>query len=337
MAVQSVRYRPTLTADTNKHPSQAIWGDCPIAAIKENPTYGVYLQEDFLSFARTEASGTTAKFYQGDAGLWKSYEDTSCTILPLTAFPEGEARLSVTSTTRKASIMELGNGTATTGPFRFVNAAGPKLWFECRVLLGAITDAAQNIFIGMCQSGVAVVPAAATSATTLYDSTDGAGQTAKIGFQVVSAAGTGTGALILATYGTSSVNQTILGVAQIAVASTWYKLGFVFDPQAYYATNPLGVIRKGRFFVNGIELPALGVTDTNTGALGTNPNAFNNLGNPNYGSAALGGYSSAAPTVAAAAFPTNKQMTLGIHSQTATGTASTFDVDYIIGAQVYTA
>lgn len=334
MAVNTVEYAPTLTADTTAHPSPAIWGGVPINQIKEDPTYGFGFHEDFTTFRGIVTSNVGN--YITDAGAWKSYEDTSCTILPLTAFPSGVVRLSVTATGSKASVMEMGNGVGTTlpttmGAFKYTDGSGGALYYECRVRLGSITDSIQNTFIGLAQSATAIVPAAATSSTTLYDSGTTAGQTDHIGFCIQT--GSGNGAYICACYGKVSVAQTIVGIVQTAAdTSTWYKLGFIIDPRASAQYLGQGINfdnsvgrKKGRFFVNGIEQAY--ITDTGAGA--KNLNFASGTG------AALTTPATASSAIAGTAFPTAKQLTPVVHAETVTSTALTLDVDFIRCYQLY--
>jgi hypothetical protein len=307
MAVNTVEWQANLAADTNRHPSKAIWGDCPIETIREDPTYGVHIFEDFIGFGKTTAVASNVGRYYGETGAWISWEDTSCTLTtPVQTTPDsnGMLRSTLTGTAHLANVLAYGYGTAyssgSTGPFIYTDGVGGKLWFEARVRFNSVSASTNIFFIGLAQSGCAVTLAAATSTTTLFDSTDGVGNVDLLGFDILQAAPS----VVRGVYGINGSARTSAGTAQTAVAATWYKLGFIVDPLAPFTSMSSGVTlkrKKMRWFVDGVEVQSLSDTATSP-------------------------------------FPTAKVLTPTFHSSNGgTGTAGTIDIDYIRAAQVYPA
>ncbi len=304
MAVQTIEWQRNLAADTNRHPTPSIWADCPVGAIKEDPTYGFHMFEDFVGFGKTAAVASNVGRYAGEQSAWISFEDTSCTLTELiqtTPDSNGVLRSLLVATAHKANILEYGYGTAyssgSTGPFIYTDAVGGKLWFEARVRFNVIGASTNMFFMGLAQSGCAVAPAAATSSTTLFDSSDGVGNVDLLGFDVLQAGPS----VLRSVYGLNAVARTNAGTAQTLVAATWYKMGFIVDPLAPFTklSSGVSVRKKVRWFIDGVETQSLSDTSTSP-------------------------------------FPTAKVMTPTFHSQNGgSGATGTIDIDYIRAAQVY--
>jgi hypothetical protein len=228
--VKTVEYVETFTTDTSRGPSTAIWGSCPKNHFQEDPYKGMYFFDDFLMAGNipSTAGGT----YRGSSGQWNVWADQPGTIT------DGAA---------EGGVIVLGSGTttqegvtlaSTAGSFRIVTtstlALNQKLWFECRVAVSSITTGKRDFFIGLAdgQGTPATGSITTTAPNTLATAPNLIGfyfrnstNPTDVGFVYQLAAGT-------AVYGTGlqTLLTTILGAA--AVAGTFYKLGFVFDPNA---------------------------------------------------------------------------------------------------------
>jgi hypothetical protein len=174
-------------------------------------------------------------YYPGEGGgAYKSYEDTGGTISLRDASPT-TMRITTDGTDNDSmSIQGAGSlgrqavVTTTAGSMR-------QVIFEGRAAVGKITDT-YNWVMGLAEP--------ACAANDGYFSDAGAvGDKDFIGFWVTEADGDSI------KYGYKKAGQTLqtLGVAQVPVADTFYKLGFIYDPTAPDS-------KKIKFFVNGVEL-----------------------------------------------------------------------------------
>ena len=226
----------SLTADTNLGPTPSIWADCPVLELIENPAKGIYMMEDFMGWNGTVTSNVGTYF--GDAGGYKSFEDTSQTLLQLTGFPTGVLRATMAATDNVEVGLEWGAGVATTGAFKFTTGTGPKLWFEARFRISVISNT-YNLFVGLAQSALAVTDG-------LFTDSDAANNVSKIGFDVLAAAGD----TLRAVHGDSAAAAVNVGTAQTLVAATWYKVGFIADPNGRAG-------KKVRWFIDGVEVQSI--------------------------------------------------------------------------------
>jgi hypothetical protein len=125
-------------------------------------------------------------------------------------------------------------GTANGGcPFLIGNTAGAAwpLWFEARCRISSITDDVAALFMGLTQTG-----AAANDALLADDTGDIVDSKSAIGFRTVHTNGgtTGTNAVLEFAYQDGGQTTPIVTLTAIAtlVASTWFKVGFFYNPKA---------------------------------------------------------------------------------------------------------
>jgi len=142
MAVETIKYAPTLTADTNRGPSNAIWKDCPWGAIFHEPRLGMTFYDDFLVMGNALMSSA----YAGQVGQWSAYGYAGAQIND--AQKEGGV-IKLSSDGDNEGLTLLGSA----GSFRFVTtstlALNGKMWFECRIAKSSIATAHLSAFVGL--------------------------------------------------------------------------------------------------------------------------------------------------------------------------------------------
>jgi hypothetical protein len=227
----SIDYDPTFVAsgsvDTTSRPSNAIWHDCPILQITEDPGRGYLIFDDFLEVPKhlTNAANGAAQ-----AGRYNTFlSDTS--VITGAAETGGAAFLSSTASNLAAVLA--GGGT----PFNLASGQ-KKLWFEARVKVGSIADSKNNVFIGLFSdtAPTAAVPITAAGAMAAdkfvgFHRLEGDGDK----FDLVHGDGTAT---------------TLLADAITLAASTYVKVGMVFDGSQI------------EFFADGLSVGTLAVGAT---------------------------------------------------------------------------
>lgn len=171
---------------------------------------GFFVGDNFLN-TKIDADNTNGYGY---------YADTGGTVTQLATASGGVVRIATDSTDNDEVWISAG---AATGVFGAVSdtAGSDKLTiFEARFRVGQVTNA-YNIFVGLSEEGLA-------AADTVTD----AGALASkdlLGFWVLEADGD---ALSFGYRKAGQTAQTTISSAQVLVASTWYKVGFIYDPKA---------------------------------------------------------------------------------------------------------
>lgn len=286
MAVKSDQYGG-LAIDTSRGPSGAIWKDCPIAAIQEDPSLGMHFFDDFLVCGNADMSSA----YKNSIGPWTAYGYAGAQLND-GLLEGGVARLSCDGDNEGMALL------GSTGSFRFLTtstlALNRKMWFEARIARSSITTAHMEFFVGLMKPTLSSgLPAAAQPITTTDDTLMTAGDL--FGFHGNGATGTRGGPTEVAVAfelasGTINypTNLTTLMASTgntVLAATTFVKLGWVFDPDApsvlvgtATARQTAGTLRKKliRFYVNGVEAPTFLSSDDVANATATQafPTAF---------------------------------------------------------------
>lgn len=238
MAVKPIPYRPTLGSDTTRNFSQAIWGDCPVAAIKEGSIPGVIVEDDFENFAQHISDQDTQKY--------SSYIDTGVTIKQLAGVDYGVIEIAGNDADNDEGVL---SGYAPVFNIQDAKASG-QLWYETRWKKASVADNALASFMGLAYDFGDGVP---VSKTLCLTDDDGAlGAFSFIGFHVDQADGDALDFVYKAEGQTAVVK--IAGVQALA-ADTWYKLGFVYNPRAI-------ADERIKIYING-AMQSTYVTETN--------------------------------------------------------------------------
>ena len=212
-------------------PSGSIWGNVPFLESLIDPGIGYGVHDEFLGF--NGLLTTTVGDYTGQAGGYYSYQDSGNTILQLATETTGVIRITTDTTDNDESWLQYGGAASVMATL--AASAGKKLCYETRVRMDTITT--RNIFFGLAEEGFAVADAI-TDAGAMVTTKD------FIGFRSLEGDANGLDTVY------QKASQTTVVVdddAQTLVASTWYKLGFIYDPNYY---NTAKVIR---FFIDGVE------------------------------------------------------------------------------------
>lgn len=269
MSVNTIEVKANLVASTSRGPSAAIWADCPVHDIIENPGLGMYVFDDFL----VAGNAVMSSAYKNSIGAWQVYGDAGAT------FVDGIAEGGVVTFGSDGDNEGLTLSSAA-GSFRITTTAtlalNGKLWFEARVNRSTLTATKGDFFIGLCDNLLSSgIPAAAIPIST----TDNVLSTVPnlIGFH---SKGNGStewnfvyqlaGGTAVYPTGLTTLMNTITG-AVLASATQFVKLGFLFDPAAY--TKQISSASTGQtagnlakplitVFVNGLPAPAF-LTSTN--------------------------------------------------------------------------
>lgn len=278
-AVKTADYCP-LTADTSRGPSQALWG-APGAAgawvedYLQDPSLGMHVFDDFLVVGGNATTGGSAAFV-GTLGQWSIYIGSTANIADGAIvggglqFNPGSIAVSSGASTPTTAL------SSQVGSFQIAaNSSGAsalqgRLVFEARVMLTSITAGQRDAFVGLGDQGTpgatnpfTVVSAGSSNLLTstrnligFYNAGSGRGQDWAFMFQLASTA----------PVFCSNLNSLVSRVTGSAIAAgSFYKLGFVYNPQALPVPislasdgQTLGNIAKGMLtvYVNGIQAAA---------------------------------------------------------------------------------
>lgn len=270
MAAKHPTYKGNGAISTARGPTPAIWADCPVEAIMEDPSLGTHFFDDFLVIGNANMSSA----YANSIGQWSSYGYAGAQLND--AQKEGGV-IKLSSDGDNEGLTLLGSA----GSFRFCSANSAtapgysqKMWFECRIAKSSIASAHISVFAGLMAPTLASgIPAAAQPWTTTDDTLMTAGDT--FGFNLAGTTSTRGGptevgvSFCLAS-GTINypTNLTAIMAATsntVLAADAYVKLGWIFDPQALIAPvasatarQTAGALKRKliRFFVNGLETPA---------------------------------------------------------------------------------
>ncbi len=205
---------------------------------------GYFNGDDFTCFGDTYAVAANLGRYAGEAGAYRSYEDTGGSITQIATEVGGAITLATDGTDNDEMWIQPGHATSVFGK---VYPTTPKmLLFEARFKQSGI--ATINTFCGMSEEGLA-------AADTISD----AGALADkdmLGFWVLE------GAASALKYGWQKASGGVitLGTAATLVADTYVKVGFAYDPSPH-----IKPANRLTFYVNNAELSVYG-TDTSLAA-----------------------------------------------------------------------
>lgn len=219
-------------------PSPSIWRHLDVLRLLEQgPEYGLFFHDDFTGFSGTVASNVGT--YRGDNGGYKTFEDTSCSIAPLATEATGVIALVTDATDNNEVNMQRGNTGQVCTNLTLTAGAKAKVLFEARIRLSQVTNT-YNFFVGLTEESLAVTDGLFTDAAAFTDKDyvgfflgEAAGSSLKFGYNKA-----GGSDQVAYTYGTALTD------------STWYKVGFVFDPTAADS-------QRLRSFVNNVEQTAV--------------------------------------------------------------------------------
>ena len=222
------------SANTNREPSQTIWGKCPIDQILNGRANGIYLFDDFDTFPHiTTPTITTQAVIYGKL-FYKAFGSSGGTLLS-GGSQFGDVILAETTVDEGVNLATISL------PFKIIRSEA-NFAFECRLKASHIANDEAGFFVGLqaSQTLSATVPIAA--AGTLADNNF-------VGFHRLE----GDGDQIDAVYKADGVTQvtqladaisTSNNTTAALVADTYIKLGMLFNASTYVLT----------WYINGIPL-----------------------------------------------------------------------------------
>jgi hypothetical protein len=225
-------------------PSPKIWARCPVIEMIADPNVGYHFFDDFLNHS-DHTSDQSVQAYdtyvdndaQGiaRAGIAAPFTPGGGVGGILLVDSNGTDNDEFVMSQFGAPWMITDDVDATAAPI------AKKLWFECRIAVESIANNAAGWFVGLAHDFGDGVSVAKTLCLT--DDDHALGAFSFLGFHVDAANGDAIDAVYKSEDGAATVN---IAEIQVPVIDTWYKLGFVYDPQAPTA-------KRIRWFVNGAE------------------------------------------------------------------------------------
>jgi hypothetical protein len=248
MALEQVLHQRNLSSDTDRLPSPAIWGDCPVLGLMAGTVNGVYFFDDYTTSYDVATNETTVLKY----GPYEIYTGNGTNLLGsggLTGVG-GHQVWASGDTADVNGVMTLGGG----APFMISDTAGDdhKLWFECRFKVSSVTTADQvAFFFGLSEedraaaNGVFAAGGGDLGVTTTID---------LLGFGRFDDDGDSL------SFFYQKASQTAQDKVQIALAAdTYIKVGFVYDPKGPSS-------KKIKVFANNSEQATAGASATDIAA-----------------------------------------------------------------------
>jgi hypothetical protein len=236
MAQNTVRHSQSRSSETNRAPSPAVWGNCPLASLLADPGRGLVFFDDFQDLPVTPSDLTTTIAF----GKYKAYAATGCTISRVTSINSVETQGGAVQI-----AMDTDNDEAAFGQVQgsFYLSGDPttsgKLWLEiCYAQNSIATDLAAT-FIGLGE-----VDAFTFGANVPMNSGDAISNSGSmIGFRIEED-GTGVIDTVYSDRATSFTNINDDVDIDLA-ANTFKKLGMVYDPNE--------TEKCVRFFIDNVE------------------------------------------------------------------------------------
>ena len=237
MAVKTVNMVNNTIQDLTRGPSPSIWNQPGApgawwADFEQDPRTGIKMFEDFIGCGISPATGSAANF--GASQNWYVYLDTNGAITDSGIYGGGIHLAASTTAHQGVALGSL------TNPFQIQNSSGTfqgRLSFECRVQNSTASVAAStsDMFLGLVDASglpASAVPITHTGGTLStapgfigFHKRGGATHGLDFDFVYNLAGGTPT-----YTANLGNIINTVTGTAM--AGATFYKLGFVFNPNA---------------------------------------------------------------------------------------------------------
>lgn len=222
----------TTRTASSSGPSPGVWDKLTARGLSGDGTRAYVVSDDFLVFGQSVAVSSNVGCYVSQAGQYKSFEGSSATLAQLATASGGVIQLGTPATDNIVSaICQGGAGTsAATSVLGALNRdTNPRLTcFETRFKVSSVADDVQAIFVGLMEENGAVTACKVDDTGATIDND-------YIGFDTVHTNGgtAGTNAKLRFVYKKDGATaQTVISTLQTMVADTWYKVGFVYDPDA---------------------------------------------------------------------------------------------------------
>lgn len=223
------------TGGTSRGLSPRLWSRAMDHMRSTDGGAGYLAFDDFLNISLTGgvAVSSNISYYTSTFGQYKSYEDSTGVLGQSLSHQGGVFSMATDGGDNDENWIQCMGGVL--GALNY--DTGPKLTvFESRFQVSSVADDVQAIFIGLSEEARAVADQKADATGVLADKD-------YIGFDSVhtNSGTTGTNAALNFVYNKSGGSGPITAISaiQTMVASTWYKVGFVYDPKANAADRLL--------------------------------------------------------------------------------------------------
>lgn len=192
---------------------------------------GVLIGDDFRGFGIGTAVASNVGYYVGGGGTYVSFEDTGGAIAQLATERTGAIKQTVDADDNQEVWLQYGNATSVCSVISDTAGDDKLLIFECRF---KPKDVVGNRFIGLAEE--------ASAAGDFISDAGAVGDKDQIGFFALEGAPTSL------KFGWKKAGQTAVTLATVGTiaADTWYKVGFVYDPEA-----PDG--QKIKYYLDNVE------------------------------------------------------------------------------------
>lgn len=212
-------------------PSGIIWNKFPRDVFEDHVNnYAIY--DDFLQGGANNVAGVA------NLGPYNWYSDTGAIAGGYNAAGGG---IEITGNNLDNDATNLRTSAT---PFKIISTS-PMFAFECRVKKASIADEALSFFIGMNDNAIAA------DNSTLTDDTGAVIDRNLVGFHCAAEAAKGGEILDFIWKADGQTQKTLIASVQTLVADTYYKLGFVHDPN-WPADKRL------RVYIDGVEQTTYG-------------------------------------------------------------------------------
>ena len=218
--MNTVTFLQNKTSHTGRGPSPALWGDCPVKDLLEDPGLGVIEWQDFLTGGLITAPTTHAALVGLPlSGFSSSASQISYGNPTFTNSTDDRGTLVLAETTTRESTSVRSDVV----PYR-LSANFGKLWFEARVKISTVATNEMSFFVGLFEDETLTVdvPVIAAGADTHLVASKNL-----VGFKKPVADTTTFDFTYRADGQTTVVSHDGLGTL---AADTYIKLGFKFDP-----------------------------------------------------------------------------------------------------------
>ncbi len=247
MAVNTVDFLQNRTAVTDRGPSPAIWGDCPVTEFIENPGKGMYFFDDFTGPTGLITSPTTEAALVGTT--WNGFGSSAATH---TFSNELGGALVMTIITDNLAVYARSKS-----GFCQVSALLGTLWFEARVKIGSSLDDNMGFVLGLWDDvACSVVVPLSTANPPIFATTGNF-----VGFWAREEDAGAVGTTWKSDGNAGAGGLVVQSTVHTFVSDTYVKLGMKFDPKGF--GRGLGPLLQ--FYVNNVVQSSYVVVPDNTG------------------------------------------------------------------------
>lgn len=212
-----------------------MWWQAYKAAMAPDGDNGFLIGSDFKCFGLSAAVASNVGRYGDESCQYRSYEDTGDAIAQNATDRNGAITFTTAATDNNESWLQPGGAGSVSSVISTTAGDDRVLIFDCRFKIGVLAETAA--FIGLSEESLA-------AADTLVNDTGALADKDFIGFHIPAHASVATCSFVYKKAGQTA--QTVISGLKTMVADTYYRMGFVWNPQA----NPA---RRISVFLDNVE------------------------------------------------------------------------------------